>query len=348
MIINNSRGAVFKKCRRDCFNRFHRRKEGVRSTALLDGGAFHEGVAVGLATKDWQAAIKAADVKFNAEVAASTILPEELALAANHRGLVHAMLREFRKGYETEQYTVIQPECNFDVELPGSMHHCVFVHHRLWNEDKSFVQDAIREGTPDPEHVLAGRVIRCDCPVCLVPHRLVGKTDAIVAWNNLVWLLEHKTTAILGQQFWDGFQLDSQPRTYVYGIYKSLGFRPTGVLVNAIYKPTEKQVAGWGRGAKKIEDYIRYEREPFLFTQEDLEEVEEDYIDLCNEWEDRVVSGRWPKSNLKSICMSYNRRCDFYSACMAHDKEGSLEIGERPRDYVDIKVEELIKERSTR
>jgi len=39
-------------------------------------------------------------------------------------------------------------------------------------------------------------------------------------------------------------------------------------------------------------------------------------------------------------CMSYNRKCDYWSACMSHDEPGEFEaMTQRGEDYVDQKLE---------
>jgi hypothetical protein len=172
----------------------------------------------------------------------------------------------------------------------------------------------------------------------------------LVAWRNNIWLLEHKTSAILGNQFWDQFLLDIQPTTYLYGIWKSLAIRPSGFIVNALYKPSEKQVQSWTKSRGKVEDYVKYEREAFLRTPEDLLRCEQQYVEICDEWEERMLSGRWGMSNVRTVCLAYNRKCDFHHMCMAHDSEGTIEgFGQdKALDYVELKMLDWQKERTAK
>lgn len=354
MIINSSRAQIAMKCWRQAFNRHHRRLSGERSMNLTDGGAVHEGIAHGLATKDWTGAIEAARKKFEVEVEGSLILPEERGTIAQHWEMVEALVEVFSSHYEGENYQVLQPECEFDVVLPNSEHNCVFVHH--YRQDLG----EFRTGTPEPEAILRGDVKLCHfCNSdttnphlpgsCWQPHRLVGKADALVHWKNSVWLLEHKTTAILGPQFWDQWMLDIQPTTYLYGIWRSLGIRPAGFVINALFKPSERQVASWASRRKtgpaaKGTEYIRYEREAFLRTEEDLMRVEGQYIDLCNEWEQRIASGKFPMSNIRTNCQSYNRLCDYHGMCVGHETPDTMESFQvdAPLDYVEEKLVQIL------
>jgi hypothetical protein len=324
---------------------------------LVDGGAFHAGVAAGRASKDWQQAREVADKLFSEDVKKSSIPEEQLYLVEEHRELVHAMLKCFEEQYEHEIYQIIQPECEFDVALPGSEHNCVFTH---WKSAQTG-EEVWRQ--PTAEEILGHLVtpahthLDSTCP-CFQPHRLVGKTDAVVSWNQNIWLDEYKTTSISGQQFWDQWQMDVQPTVYIYGIWKSLGIRPRGFLLNAINKPSEAQVAGYNSRrkngpAKQIKDYIRYEREAFLRTEEDLLRVEKLMLQTAQDWEEEVCSGskrmlqRTPfEYNPGShTCMSYNRKCDYWSACLSHEEPQEFEsFARRQADYVDEKLVQ-IKER---
>ena len=341
MIVNHSRYSL-QTCWRRIFNQFHRRLEGPRSMNLVDGGAMHEGIAVGLAEKDWAHAIEAARAKFDEDTKTATIPPEQTYLIEEHWQLVLKMIAKYQANWEQEGYEIIQPECTFDVELPGSMHNCIMMHWRDVNGNEYW-------GEPPAEQILA----RCVRPAhvaldshckCYTPHRLVGKTDAVVAWQRLLWLLEHKTNSLAPETFWKPWDIDIQPTIYIYGIWRSLGIRPRGVVVNAIHKPSEAQVSNWNSKRKygppkSIADYIDYERRPFLRSEEDLLRVERTLTDFCNEWEWRVVTGQFNSVMLKTVCFSYNRHCDFYGMCTQHDEPGALSaMNDRAPDYVDDKM----------
>lgn len=353
MIINSSRAQLALKCWKETFNRVHRQLGGPKAFSLTDGAAMHRGIAYGLAKKDWAGALVAARESFDEDKKAIKALPEEEAyIFDNHWQLVEKMIDCYREGFEGETYQILQPECEFDVKLPGTEHNCVWMHH---------IQEGVGEvwGPPNSEAILAGIIHpahrnsqslaeRVKCP-CWQPHRLVGRTDGLALWNKALWLLEHKSSAISGENFWSNFRLTIQPTIYIYGIWKHLGLKPSGVLVNLITKPSEAQVANYNSkrkyGADKtIADYVTYSREGFLRTDEDLLRVEQQMIDLCNEWEWRIVNGKFPMSNIPQICTQYNRLCDFHGCCTSHDAASDLESLEKadPGYYVDVKLAALL------
>lgn len=187
-----------------------------------------------------------------------------------------------------------------------------------------------------------------DIPLTTTEHRFVGRTDALIRWNSNVWLMDHKTSAIKGDQFWDEFELDIQQTGYIYGIWKATGLRPRGFVINHIYRPSEAQVSNWNskrrNGPPKNElDYLGYERRAFLRTEEDLARFESMIIDLCDEWEWRVRHDKFPMEPSRGACLSYNRRCDYLGACKAHDAPSELAaLASREKDYVDVKTERLV------
>jgi hypothetical protein len=344
MVLNISRAKQFHLCERLAFNTYHRQLTTQRSMNLTDGAAFHRGVAVGRATKDWKKAEEAAleDLQSNTQ-GLDPLLVED------HWDLTRCILQKFREQYETEQYQIIQPEVEFDVELPNSGHNCIFQHHIEMTGPSAWEE---RWGLPSPQAILEKRILSphttpmedCDC---WQSHRLAGRTDAIVQWNGNIWLDDYKTSSIAGPQFWDQWQLDMQMSAYIYGIWRALRLRPRGFFIHMLYKPSEKQVEGWNKkrksGSLDVKDYLRYEREAFLRTEDDLKRAESWVLQTCQEWERQVVSGVLPgvpfNFNPSShSCLSYNRRCDYWHACCSHEQPGELNgFQKRDPDYVDLK-----------
>lgn len=304
-----------------------------------------------MASHDWDKAQQVAEEQFLVDLKGATILPEEEYLVESHRALIKKMIECYRDAYAAEEYQIVRPEVEFDVELPNSGHNCIWLHH--WERVDGHLEK--RWGPPNPDAILRGDVFSphgdtsTDCR-CFQPHRLVGRTDALMLWKGMLWLQEHKTTSIDSEQFWGTFQLDIQPTIYILGIWRSLGLMPHGVVVDAIRKPSEAQVAAWnskrkyGPG-KGVVDYINYSREPFLRSEADLLRCEKDMKDLCDEWEERIVRGRFNMSPVKGACFLYNRACDYHMACLNHDSPAEFEALQPLEEgyYVDVKLEELTK-----
>lgn len=63
--------------------------------------------------------------------------------------------------------------------------------------------------------------------------KLIGRIDKIIEWDGVVWVMDHKTTSQLGDNFMKMHTPNMQFSGYVYAANK-LGFKCQGVLVDAI------------------------------------------------------------------------------------------------------------------
>ena len=351
MIISASAAITYKQCRAKAFNIYHR---GITSTTypLIDGGAMHAGIAHGMATKDWDGAYEVAMKEFEKRTAEAGWSIEYDLLADTHKQLVNEMVRCYAEAFKGQDIQVVMPEVTFKVPLANSYHNNLFQHwmemdedgtwREHWNENSSdaTAEDVINHkqrgmGGPSWEAIKAKRVASPhstpaeDCN-CWQPHYLVGTTDAIVLWNRTLWLMEHKSTAVSGEQFWAQFRLDLQPTAYLLAITKQLNMRIAGFILNAIRKPTDAQVNAWNakrkdpKAHKQVKDYIEYQREAYLRTPEQLEDLELDLVEMCNEWERSLTTGYFPMSNTRTTCTSYNKLCHFHPLCCSGDRDKTL------------------------
>ena len=347
MIINFSRAATFLLCKEKAFNIYHRRIGGGKSFDMAMGSGLHAGVAHGLATKDWVSGrAKAQEVfKEESQPLVDAMLDEEKYSLPTYQAIVNRMVECYEENFSKDDIEVIQPECEFDFPLAGSQHNCIFKH---WIEASGMEHFS----APTAEDILLGKVKSPHAKpdescACWQPHRVVGRTDAVVMWTTTsgrnLWLLEHKTSSREGEAFWDNFLLDLQPTTYILGIWRQLSIRPRGFIVNQIFKPSENQVKSWNAkrkyGAMKdVSDYIRFSRQPFLREDADLRRAEQQYTDICDEWEWRILNNKWPMTNVSGICQLYNRKCAFHSSCLSHRSQELLDgMAVREPDYVDLK-----------
>lgn len=317
MIISPNKYKTAKSCWRKAFNHYHAElRAEKRSTSLVDGSAVHQGIAEGLASRNWERARERARAAFEAEIVLTNILPEQSYLIEDHWALVDTMLKSFAENWKDQNYTVIQPECEFTVDLPESMHDCE------WPDE---VGSKAIPGYTKPK----------------VPHQLHGKTDAIISWQNTVWIVDQKTTSISGNQFWDQWGMDFQMTAYIYGVWKALKIKPRGFIINALVRPSEAQVSNWNKKRtsgplRPASDYVKFEREAFLRSDEDLEEFEREVIQFGDEWEERIKRSWWGRTTSSGSCLAYNRRCDYYQMCLTHgeDRAGLVQLEHEIKEEV--------------
>lgn len=357
MDLNISRVKKYIMCKEAAFQNYHQNRQGKRSMNLVDGGAYHKGFAVWQATRNWELALNEARKQFESDLDKAGFDIDLDFEAENHWQLIVAML-EASKDKQERGMQIIQPEAEFCVDIPNSYHNDITVH---WIEiiktieKDGYFEYAERWGMPTPEAIREKRVYSPhggapaeDC-ACWQPHRLRGKCDGILMWNVKWWLQEHKTTAILGEMFEGQWYLDIQLTAYVYAIWKSLGTKPAGVILNAIKKPSEKQVTNWNnkrvRGEAKTQaDYIEYHRFIYERTEQDCLRFESQFKAIADEWERDILEGTFTMRPLAGHCYAYNRKCDYHDLCLNHEEQAYVDdLYARELDYVDeARQEQLI------
>lgn len=316
-IINVSRAITHTECTAKSFFRDVRNlTPQITPDALITGGAYHHGSAEFFAKRDPAAAVALAEKYYRAAVDWKTLLPEEVTLHERNITFVKRALRQYADNYKEEQFQVLMPEVEFCVPLPSTLHHCYFVHKILYPEDK-------------------GDHPACSDNRCYIPHHLKGKTDAVIAWRSMIWLLEQKTSSVSGDIFWAKWALDVQPTAYLYGIWKSTGTQPHGFVINLIKKPR--------KNAKDPLD-IQFEREPFLRDTASLLRVERELSIVADSFENMVRTGEYIHSGaMHGQCVKWNRRCPYFAMCArGTDQPLPGEFVQRDPDYVDAEYYKLL------
>jgi hypothetical protein len=310
MILNISRAAFFQQCRKKTKNLFILGQQPPPAEPLTVGGAYHAGCAVLTATKDRKAALAASEVEFRERMKGAKLLPEEVSIMEANIELVKRMLNAQADMYEHDDWIVLKPEVNFCVKLPNTHHHCVFFHKILHPDE--------------PTH-------SCKDPLCIQPHYLKGRTDALLSWKNMIWIMERKTSGVLGDIYWSQWQLATQPTGYIYGVQEATGVRAHGFILEKTTKPRKNASDPFK---------ITIEREPFLRSEADLREFEREFPQIADDYEHAYVNDTWYKNT--AACIDWNRKCWFLDQCKRNQQVSAGEFGQRDPDYVDAEYYKIL------
>ncbi len=316
MILNHSRADLFRACSRKAQLTY---EKGLVSNRIPDyfttGGSVHKGLAVYAATGNVESAIKEALEEFEKRLDGQDLLPEEMSEINVQRTLTQVAIKEYAHYFEKDQVQVIQPEVRFCVPLPETEHHCYYLHRLLWPNVSFF---------------------ECGSEACVSPHYYAGITDAVVQWNRMIWLMEHKTSGARDRRtYFRTYMMDSQITGYIYGIHKKIGLRPHGAIVNVIFKPAKNASNRFS---------VEFEREPFLRTEQDLHEFEKEISITAFDYEEAMVNDRTTKNDQE--CIRYSYVCQFHKICLAHGEYSAESFRKRETDYIDEFWKEVVKERS--
>jgi len=321
LILNISRSQQWQACKRKAWFYDEGFVQLGVAEPLITGSAYHKGTANLVVTKNVAEAKAAAEQCYRDELAkVPMVLPEEMSLHNQNITIVKRMLDAQGAQYARDTWTVLKPEVEFLVALPGTEHHCYYVHRIL-----------------HPGEACSSVQAPCQDPRCIQPHYLKGRTDGILSWNNLIWILERKTSGMKQNIFWDQWYLNHQLSAYVYGARKATGLEINGVVLEKMPKPARNQ--------NPLTFDFSPEREPYLRSESDLAKFEREIIRITSDYE-RCASDpdqfeafyRNPQA-----CCNYNRRCDYWSACKRDS--GRPEPGEfrtRDADYVEKAYYEVL------
>lgn len=353
MIINWSRISQFQECRRKAYNWDALRLSSWREAdALLTGGGFHVGAAVLFATKDVHKAVEAAEQDMRARYDKQMILPEEKPAIEHGIEWTKRAVAKFAEHYEGQDVQVLWPEVAFCLPMPNSWHHCHFFHKHIYGppapprDDPAQVPacnewliasngEVLHKG-----HIVQGHFCtRCgeQLPKCFQPHYFKGKTDAVVQWLTKVWLFEHKTNSQAPEIFYKRYLLDAQATGYMYGIWKTLGVRPEGFILNVIQKPYKNA---------KDQLQVGFGREPYMRSSEDLDRFAGELVEQATDYERAFAAADSGNPfavymNTKS-CTNYNRQCYYMDYCQRGFVAIEGEFNERQQDYVEEEYGKLL------
>jgi len=319
VILNISRIKEFKQCSmKTKYHQINGLEENSIAIPLMTGGAFHEGAAEFLAHRDVKQAVQTSEAKYRERLVGQMILPEERQTIEQQIELSKRMVDVFASNFSDHEMMVISPEVEFCVAMDKTLHHCKFFHDILhpdipFKDCPAVFMGQFKDGVPSEG--------------CMQPHYFRGKTDAVISWKGKIWLLEHKTTAMTGNIFYDKFMLDFQTTGYLYGIGKALGTRPHGFLLNVLKKPNKNA---------KDQLSVSFEREPYLRSEEDISRFEQEFIHSAEDYEHAVTHNRWAMDGAwNESCVKYNRRCYFWDVCKNHGRIVPEQFRQKEPDYVD-------------
>lgn len=153
-----------------------------------------------------------------------------------------------------------------------------------------------------------------------------GRLDALVEWDGQLYVMEHKTTSMLGTTYFKQFEMSMQIDGYIYAAEQLTGRRCLGVLVNAMQPRTK---------TKKLEDH--FARDPIGRTQFEREEFVREVPLLIKDILKSEESGEFVRS--KRSCFSYNYQCPYWDLCKYGEDEKMITRDFNVEKWEPYKVE---------
>lgn len=125
-----------------------------------------------------------------------------------------------------------------------------------------------------------------------------GIFDGLVDHTGQVFILEHKSTSMLGSQYFNQFRPNNQVTGYVWAAQQLSGANVAGALINAI--------GVYAKGATK------FERQLTSRTQFEIDEWKQNVKHVCDEIRRAELNDTWEMRT--NSCVQYGR-CEFLNIC---------------------------------
>ncbi len=163
-----------------------------------------------------------------------------------------------------------------------------------------------------------------------VPIVYTGRIDLPVSLDGQIYVMDHKTTGMMGKQFFDEMRMTSQQRGYVWAFEQLMGQKVHGYIVNAIRtkEPPQYVMAGKPSTRGKSTSPAQWwseslNRERFLIKPKELEEWKHNTIDLVEEFFWHYSRGYMPMKT--KWCAMYGR-CPYYEVCQLASEDRGIQL----------------------
>lgn len=144
-----------------------------------------------------------------------------------------------------------------------------------------------------------------------VPIFYAVRIDLPVLWDGGVFILDWKTTSVMGQSFWDDLRVSPQLVGYCWAFEQLTGTRPLGFCVSAIRtnQPPQRPRSGtienwWTETFQRNREYV---------SPEMLADWHSNTLELVSEFFYHFERRSFPMK--RAWCVGKYGRCQFYEVC---------------------------------
>lgn len=152
-----------------------------------------------------------------------------------------------------------------------------------------------------------------------IPIIYSGRIDLPVMWDNQLIIIDHKTTSMLGPQYFEEFKMSAQPLGYAWAFEQLTGQKVAGYGINAIRvrsipaKPKAGIASWWDETFQRDKTYIRPRQ---------LEEWKNNVIHLIEEFFWHISKDYLPMKT--KWCVGKYGRCQYFDVCSLPQESRAL------------------------
>ena len=308
LYVDNSMIELLTTCPRALeYNRFHKRVAAVSKPSLAFGSAIH--LALEHRYKAYKNMAPDAILADEQSQLLSKFFEENPGDPEDYRNLNWAceIIRRYNDRYATEEFQLLTDE-NGEVQVEMSFALPLF-NMEVWLPDKALRGLSV---LIIPDEVRIG-YIKASIPVIYT-----GRIDLPVMWDDQLFIIDHKTTSILGPQFGDKMKMSAQQKGYCWAFEQLTKKKVAGYCINAIRvkePPAYLTNPDSPRKGKNTVDSWWQEsfvRERYFLQAGEMEEWKRNVIALIEEM-------FWHYSNdympMKTAWCNQFGRCAYFDVC---------------------------------
>lgn len=182
-----------------------------------------------------------------------------------------------------------------------------------------------------------------------IPVIYTGRIDLPISLEGRLYILDHKTTGLMGPSFFDRMMMATQMRGYCWAFRELTGQMPAGYVVNGIRtkEPPQYVTSGDTGGSRKYQSPAvwwseSFQRERYYVDTAKLDEWKQNTITKVEEFFWHYSRGSLPTNS--ESCTKYNMRCPFFRCCEleASDRLTMLNSGDYvPNTWTPLKAPSL-------
>ena len=295
--IDNSTLEKFQSCPRSAENYVIRRRTTPPTEPLVAGGALHQGLEY-----LYKHGFSPASVAAAQEISNQWFVDNPCNISWRTPDLVKTALAKYAAKYEgNDPFEILvhngEPfvEKSFEVELGKIELNCELPY------SKKFL-------THEGENVdLIVRNLYCVW---------IGKIDLLVRTVSGIYVLDHKTTSMMGTTFYKQFELGQQPLGYIWAANKIFGEMPKGFIVNSIYwrPPLKNQNVG----------RVEFDRFPFNYSEAKVDEWEVDVMSSISDFVGNLTRGHF--AGYRMWCVNKYGTCPYHDVCSLDTPEQRAQL----------------------
>jgi hypothetical protein len=280
--IDNSSLEYFNVCSRAAQHYLvdGKEKSDVRSS-LIQGGAHHKGQEiinrVGVSQESVKKGVNAIADYYKEEL---PVIPEGEWRTPNR---VIEDFEKYCKFYQTELWKVLEKDSNKLVEVPFAIP----------------LGEVEFNGTPMNNGQNVGKIYVV----------WTGKVDLMIEWEDQNWVVDHKTSSIKGEHWWNQYTLSQPIIGYVWAAQRITGKPFVGAVINGIFlrKPSRTGVQ------------VEFERRRFYYEPWRIMEWEKNTMVTVSDFLAHLKRGFFPQETV--WCVGKYGLCQYFDVCTAAPQE---------------------------